>query len=157
MVISFFNLNTILIQGSQGSTNAIATPLVDQAYKLHCKIYHYFYSHPLKIYFEAGKVSVKKENIFTRKYVPWLLGAILITSIIGFNTNFFLLLIKLFRRDTPITTTVLVFLVMFTSCSFFQWTTYAMFCKAREIEPALNQLFRLERKCKFQNITSKKI
>lgn len=132
------------------SRNAIATPLVANAYKLHCNIFHHFYSFPLQFHFENCQVSVKVDKIFQLKYIPLLLAIILITTLIGFNSCVFVLLLKLFRPETEVIIPVIVFFVMLAFSSLFEWGTYLSFLRATEIETLLNQLFKLERNCKFK-------
>lgn len=132
------------------STNAIATTFVEQAYKLHCKIYHHFYPYPLQIKFENHQLSLQVDNIFQLKYTPWIVSIVLITTLIGFNSCIFVLSLAFFYGNSKISVSVIVFLIMLTSCSILEWATYLVYSKATEIKFLLNQLFLLERTCKFK-------
>lgn len=131
------------------SENAIATPLVQKAYKLHCLIFHHCYSYPFQIHFKGSKVFVSVDSIFRLKYVPWLLTVVFIKFLIGFNSCVLVLMLKFFCRETQIDVLVIVFLLLLASLWFLEIATYTIYCLATEMTNFLNELFLLERTCKF--------
>ncbi len=136
---------------SEFSKNTISTPLVRNTYKLHCKIFHHFYSHPFQIHFNNCKVSLSVDTKFRLKYIPWLIAVILINTLIGFGSCAFVLLLKFFRRETQVDVVVIIFLVFIASCLFLEFATYLLYCKSTGIVCLINELLALEQNRKFSN------
>ncbi len=130
--------------------NTVATPLVATSLKLHNFIFGQGYAYPLDITIQHSKVSVKVDNVFQLKYIPFFTALILFTFLIGFNSCLFVLSLKLFRPKTPISVVAIIFSVLFGSCSFVEWASYIVYSRAKEIEVLLNQLFDIERNCKLK-------
>ncbi len=141
------------ISSQQG--NSVSTPLVKTAYKLHCLFFRHVYPYPLDIQFENRKISIKVNPILCFKYIPFFTALILITSIIGFGSCAFLPLFKLFTRSPKIDVIAIVLCVFLGSCAILEWSTYLVYCNCTEIEPLVNQLFEIERKCKLSIKTIK--
>lgn len=128
--------------------NSIVTPHFIDAYKLHRLLFQRFYQYPFDIELNKHKISVKLNNVLQLKYIPFLIALIVITTMIGFSTCAFLPMFKLFKRSSHIDPIAVVICVFLGSCSLLEWATYLVCCKSTEIEPLINQLFAIERKCK---------
>lgn len=125
--------------------NAIATSLVENAYKLHCLIYHHIYQFPVHFHFKHDQISLKVDDLLQIKYIPWLTVLIFITTLIGFNSCIFVLLLKFIHRKIVVDVVATLFIVFLASSWFFEWATYLTYCKSTEMEVLINRLFELER------------
>ncbi len=129
--------------------NSVATPRFADAYKLHRLLFRHVYPFPLDIKFNKHTISVKIDKLLQFKHIPFFINLITITTLIGFGTCAFLPLYKLFRRSSSVDAIAIVICLFLGSCSFLEFATYIVFCIAREVEPLVNQLFEIERHCKF--------
>lgn len=129
--------------------NTIATPLVADAYNLHKLLFRDVYPYPLDVTIENHQLSLKIDKIWRQKYIPFLIALVTVTFAIGFNSCAFVLALKLFHRSTQINVVAIVFIVFLASCSFTECGTYIVYSKSIEFEAVLNQLFHIERTCKF--------
>ncbi len=128
--------------------NVVATPLLGQACSLHSYIFNYIFPCPLQFIFEKGKIRLKAEKILQRKYMTFLTFLVFVTGIIGLGSCAFILSIQIFKPMENLSMVALFFCLFLGTCSFFECGVYLIFILSREIVPALNQLFAIERTCK---------
>ncbi len=145
------SIQSVMNTHTSKSGNSVVTPFFKHAYKIHRLLFRHIYPHPLDIEFDKQSISVKVDNILQLKYIPFFIALVVISTIIGFGSCAFLPLLKLFHRSSNIGIIGIVFCLFLGSCSFLEWATYVVFHKSKEIVPLINQLFEIERKCKFSN------
>lgn len=101
--------------------NSIATPFTEIAFKIHDYAFNALYPCPLHIKVENGIASIKVDNIFQLKYVPYLLIFLFVTILIYPGSCLFLLLLKFFQPNaTNAGVVVLVLCISFASALLYQ-------------------------------------
>ncbi len=128
--------------------NAVATPFLTKAYKLHKMIYRNVYPYPVDITIKQHTISIKINPIFRFKYILFFFTLIVVSFGIGIGCCVFLPVYKLFWPSS-IETGSLPILVCICSGSAYilEFFSYLAYCKSREVETLFNQLFAFERKC----------
>lgn len=129
--------------------NIIVTPFYIRAWNSHYKIYNFLYPFPLRLVFQNGTISLHIDNVLKSKYIPFLLAQFVITWIIGFGSCIFLLWLKLFNPSANIGILPCVICVFLGCCAFLECSIYLVCGFGTEIETLINQLFHIERTCKF--------
>ncbi len=130
-------------------SNSVATRRFVDAYKLHRLLFRHIYPYPFDIEFGKHTISVKIDKILRFKYIPFFVSLILITTVIGFGTCAFLPVYKLFKKSVTIDVIAIVLCLFLGSCAVLEWATYLVCSKSTEIVSLINQLFQIERVCKF--------
>ncbi len=128
--------------------NTVATPLLRQTHILHQQIFNFVFPCPLEFIIEKGKIRILSEKILTRKYMPFLTALIFFKGIVGIGSCVFILVIQIFRPMESFSLVALILSLFLTSCGSFECGVYLIYVCSREIVPALNQLFAVERTCK---------
>lgn len=128
--------------------NTIVTPLVTQAYKLHKIMFNTLYPYPFNLKVENKKIFLKVDNIFKRKYIPFLFSLIVISFVFGLGSCTLVLVLKLFHKIKNVPTLEIFVCTFLGSCGVFEGVMYYAYCKSTESELFFNQLFAIERTCK---------
>ncbi len=128
--------------------NSIATPLVQNALNFQIRVFKYIYPHPLKIEIKHGILTFKLHQTYNLKYIPLFINVIFLTFIICDGACGLLPFFKLFPQSPKIDVMSTVFLLFIGSCAFAETATYYVYWKAPEILHMINELLRIERKCK---------
>lgn len=128
--------------------NSIATPLICKACKLHSFIFGMVYEYPIPIRIENHQTFRKVDNIFQAKYKFFLFS--LFCLIITLFACIILITLNLFISNTSrVTFVAIVYCVYLGSCVCLELCTVLEFSKPTEAVFLFNQLFLIERKCKF--------
>lgn len=128
--------------------NSIATPLVQNAMHFHKLTFKYIYQYPLEIQINHGILKFKVHQVFKLKYIPFFFTLIFLTFIICCGSCVLLPFMSLFPQGPPIDVVSVVFLLFIGSCAFTETALYYIYWKAPEIIHMLNELLRIEIKCK---------
>lgn len=131
--------------------NSLATALMAEALQLNQLLFSKFYPYPLKIQIVNGQISLKFDDFFQLKYILFLVIFIFFTVILGFGSCLLVLFLNRFFTAYQPDVAAPMMCLFFLTCIFTQITTYILYFLFPEIETSGNQLFRLERKCKFFN------
>lgn len=131
--------------------NSFATPLMAEALQLNQLILSKLYPYPLKIQIVNSQISLKFDDFFQLNYILFLAIFTIFTVILGFGSCLFVLFLNVFFTALQPDVAATMMCLFFLTCIFTQIITYILYFLFPEIETSGNQLFRLERKCKFFN------
>lgn len=134
--------------------NTVATPLVGQAYTLHKHIFNFIYPCPLEFIIHTGKIRLIPEKIFQLKYIPFITAVVIVTGLVNISSCVFMLTLQIFKPMETFSMVALILCLFYATCLLFECGVSVAFVLSREIVPALNQLFAIERTCKFFSITN---
>lgn len=129
--------------------NAVASPLMEVAFKLHDYIFNTLYPYPLSVKITNGKAAIKIDKTLQSKYIPCILLSVFIIAILVPGSCIFLLLVKLFQPNaTNFGVVEVVRFIVIGSCTIYQIKAVILYYNSTEIETATNQIFFIEQNCK---------
>ncbi len=129
--------------------NSIATPYLQQAYNLHKLLFNSIYPFALEFRIQNGKLSFASDKIFRLKYIPFLIATVFVSATFGLGSCAFLLVKEIFRPNENFNIVAKIFCIFLGRCLTFECGIYHTYCKSKEVVLVLNELFEIERYCKF--------
>lgn len=136
---------------SDFSLETVQTNLVKLAAELHPKVFFALYPHPF--YFprdpETGSIVVKLRP-FGWKWVPWLCSTIAATIGVGFSSSGYVFVTSLLgMREKSLPIFKMLVMLAYLGVGSIEIFGSMFFMKYREALAGWNQLFVLERQCKY--------